>query len=76
MTDAAYILSSSSSDETSSDDDLGYQDYKEIKELVSIVNEIKTVGTSKLSFTASHSPVSKKSFIHPTLSTLSNSPVK
>ena len=35
MTDAAYILSSSSSDETSIDDDLEYQDYEEIKELVS-----------------------------------------
>ena len=35
MTDAAYILSSSSSDETSTDDDLEYQDYKEIKELAS-----------------------------------------
>ena len=34
MTDAAYILSSSSSDEMSSDDDLEYQDYKEMKELV------------------------------------------
>ena len=35
ITDAAYILSSSSSDETSSDDDLEYQDYEEMKELVS-----------------------------------------
>ena len=35
ITDAAYIRSSSSSDETSIDDDLEYQDYEEIKELVS-----------------------------------------